>query len=158
MSQPTSVTEWLMAVGLVEYAACFARNDVDVSVLPHLTDLDLKEIGVASLGHRRRLLADIAELPRADARPGCKPQIEAERRHLSVMFCDLVGSTALSRADWESLAQRHNGAFHPQATSPSVDLTTSRPPVLRSALERSSARCWSSPFKGSEPLASRVRG
>ena len=104
MSQPTSVPEWLMAVGLAEYAACFARNDIDMSMLPHLTDLDLKEIGIISLGHRRRLLTGIAELRPADARPGPKPQTEAERRHLSIMFCDLVASTALStRLDVEDL-------------------------------------------------------
>src|SRR3954451_8977457 len=104
MSQPTSVTKWLTAGGLAEYAACFARNDIDVSVLPHLTDLDLKEIGVASLGHRRRLLAGSAELSRAAARYGPKPQTNAELLHLSIMFCDLVGSTALStRLDVEDL-------------------------------------------------------
>ena len=93
MSQPTSISEWLTTVGMPEYATRFAENDIDVSVLGHLTDRDLKEMGV-SLGHRRKLLATIAELPVAAGAGPMAPRDDAQRRHLSIMFCDLVGSTA----------------------------------------------------------------
>ena len=95
MSQSTSIGEWLTTVGMPEYATRFAENDIDVSVLGHLTDRDLKEMGV-SLGHRRKLLATIAELPVAAGAGPMAPRDDAHRRHLSIMFCDLVGSTALS--------------------------------------------------------------
>jgi class 3 adenylate cyclase/predicted ATPase len=99
----SSVAEWLATLGLSEYTDRFAENDIDISVLHLLTDHDLKEIGV-SLGHRRKMVAAIAELEGAAARataqsaatPEPKRQDEAERRQLSVMFCDLVGSTSLS--------------------------------------------------------------
>ena len=58
------IADWLNALGLEQYAQCFAENDIDVSVLRHLTDDDLEKIGV-SLGHRRKILAAIAELPGA---------------------------------------------------------------------------------------------
>jgi len=84
-----------------EYAERFSENKIDVSVLPHLTDQDLKDIGVA-LGHRRKILAAIAELVSAVQAPPqptlteAKRQDTAERRQVTVMFSDLVGSTALS--------------------------------------------------------------
>jgi hypothetical protein len=56
------ITDWLTRLGLPEYAGAFAENGIDVSVLPHLTDQDLKDIGVL-LGHRRKILAAVAELP-----------------------------------------------------------------------------------------------
>jgi class 3 adenylate cyclase/predicted ATPase len=96
-----SIAEWLTEIGLERYATAFAEQDIDVTVLRHLTDSDLESIGV-SLGHRRKLLAAIAELsvtaiPRpARASPEPKPAETAERRRVTVMFCDLVGSTALS--------------------------------------------------------------
>ncbi|MFO1209066.1 MAG: AAA family ATPase [Amaricoccus sp.] len=83
------IEAWLAAIGLPEYAAAFRANDIDADVLPLLTADDLRELGVASIGHRRRILAAAA--------PG-SPEPAAERRILSVMFCDLVGSTALSVA------------------------------------------------------------
>ena len=105
-----SIAEWLEELGLGEYARRFAENGVDFSALHHLTDQDLKDIGVL-LGHRRKMLAAIAELagavpatlqPAAAIEP--KPHDAAERRQLTVMFCDLVGSTALSgRLDPEDL-------------------------------------------------------
>jgi class 3 adenylate cyclase len=108
--QVATITEWLASLGLSEYAQRFAENDIDVTVLRHLTDQDLKEIGV-SLGHRRKILASIAELAgaapataQAKAPPEPKTRDDAERRQLTVMFCDLVGSTALSaRLDPEDL-------------------------------------------------------
>src|SRR5262249_43832636 len=102
---------WLQKLGMSEYAQRFAENDIDVTVLPHLTDQDLKELGV-SLGHRRKMLAAIAELAGAtpmSQRPALaevKPQDNAERRQLTVMFADLVGSTALAaRMDPEDLRE-----------------------------------------------------
>jgi hypothetical protein len=83
------VAEWLENLGMSEYAECFAENDVDLSVLPHLTDHDLKELGV-SLGHRRKMLAAIAELAGAVHAPSqptqteSKPQNTAERRHATL--------------------------------------------------------------------------
>src|SRR5215472_16111416 len=97
-----SIAEWLEDLGLGHYAERFAENGVDFSVLRHLTDQDLKDIGIL-LGHRRKMLAAIAELagavpatlqPRAAIE--LKPHDAAERRQLTVMFTDLVGSTALS--------------------------------------------------------------
>src|ERR1700731_139028 len=112
------IADWLQRLGLGQYAKRFAENDIDFSVLPYLTDQDLEKIGV-SLGHRRKKLAAIAELAgSAPTRPletlasGPLPQEGAQRRQLTVMFCDLVGSTALStRLDPEDLG-RLIGAYH----------------------------------------------
>jgi class 3 adenylate cyclase len=96
------IADWLKKLGMSEYAERFAENRIDVSVLRHLTDQDLKDIGVA-LGHRRKMLAAIhgstsptptAVEPTAVVEP--KSQEAAERRQVTVMFSDLVGSTALS--------------------------------------------------------------
>jgi class 3 adenylate cyclase/tetratricopeptide (TPR) repeat protein len=102
------IATWLKSLGLGEYAQRFAENDIDVSVLRYLSDQDLEKLGV-SLGHRRKMLAAIVELdgaipttPHAAAEPNRRG--EAERRQLTVMFCDLVGSTALSaRLDPEDM-------------------------------------------------------
>ena len=105
------IADWLKQLGMSEYAERFVESDVDTSVLRDLTDQDLKELGV-SLGHRRKMLRAIAELPGAAptspqpafAEP--KPQETAERRQVTVMFSDLVGSTALSaRMDPEDLRE-----------------------------------------------------
>jgi hypothetical protein len=109
-----SIAEWLEKLGLGQYAQCFAENGIDLSDLRHLTDQDLKDIGML-LGHRRRILAAIAEFarpttpePTGATNPG--PQDFAERRQLTVMFCDLVGSTALSgRLDPEDLPEKSDG-------------------------------------------------
>jgi class 3 adenylate cyclase/predicted ATPase len=103
-----SVSEWLRGLGLSQYAARFAENDIDISILPHLTDQDLERLGVASLGHRRKLLHAISILPAAAPVPATEPQPQdsAERRHLTVMFSDLVGSTALAaRMDPEDMRE-----------------------------------------------------
>src|SRR5215472_3032239 len=96
------VADWLKELGLEQYAGSFAENGIDASVLRYLTDQDLEKIGV-SLGHRRKILAAIAELPGTSLRKDTpadavesKPQQTGERRQVTVMFCDLVGSTALS--------------------------------------------------------------
>jgi class 3 adenylate cyclase/predicted ATPase len=104
------IADWLKQLGMSEYVQCFAENKIDVSVLRHLTDQDLKDIGVP-LGHRRKMLAAIGELagaapPAAVAAAEPKPQDAAERRQVTVMFSDLVGSTALSgRMDPEDLRE-----------------------------------------------------
>jgi class 3 adenylate cyclase len=106
------IADWLRKLGLGQYAQRFAENEIDVSVLRHLTDQNLKDIGIP-LGHRRIMLAAIAELsgtspskpePIVEVEP--KPQDAAERRQVTVMFSDLVGSTALSaRMDPEDLRE-----------------------------------------------------
>jgi class 3 adenylate cyclase len=88
-----SVTAWLASLGLSEYQQRFDENDIDFAVLRDLTEQDLRELGV-SLGHRRKLLRAIAELREAPAAAAAHDR--AERRQLTVMFCDLAGSTALS--------------------------------------------------------------
>ena len=113
-----NIADWLGQLGLEQYAQRFAENEIDVSVLRHLTDQDLKDIGVP-LGHRRKILAAIAELndrpaPTSTAPPGiavapppppavavpqsnsAAPEAAAERRYLTVLFCDLVGSTGIA--------------------------------------------------------------
>src|ERR1700726_5341153 len=113
------VVVWLRSLGLEEYEAAFRENKINERVLPSLTAEDLKELGVAALGHRRKLLDAIAALrtdananaPSADAAttsstPSGRPEDRAERRQVTVMFSDLVGSTALSaRMDPEDLRE-----------------------------------------------------
>jgi class 3 adenylate cyclase/predicted ATPase len=111
-----NVAEWLRGLGLEQYAPAFRDNHVDGEVLRRLTAEDLRELGVASIGHRRRLLDAIAAFVAADTPPTPAPApsavAEAERRQLTVMFCDLVGSTPLSaRLDPEDL-RRIIGAYH----------------------------------------------
>ncbi|HEU0215327.1 MAG TPA: AAA family ATPase [Stellaceae bacterium] len=133
---PIDVAVWLRRLGLQQYAPAFAEHDIDPDILPQLTAEDLSGLGVASIGHRRRLLAAIAAL-RSEAAPAAEPARdtadlaagsplpnpppltgeekvggEAERRQLTVMFCDLVGSTPLStRFDPEDLREIV-GAYH----------------------------------------------
>ncbi len=103
-----TIAEWLASIGLAEYAQRFAENYIDPSVLPDLTDQDLKDLGIP-LGHRKKMLRAIVELqgaskPQTAVEPAA--QDHAERRHITVMFCDLVGSTALSvRLDPEDMRE-----------------------------------------------------
>ena len=106
---------WLRRLGLQRYEQAFRENEIDLRVLPELTVDDLKELGVAAIGHRRLILKAIADLavgagPAAVVDvPAASPlnaAAEAERRQLTVMFCDLVGSTPLStRFDPEELRE-----------------------------------------------------
>src|SRR5215470_17338469 len=123
------IAEWLATIGLERYTPAFIDNDIDVEVLRYLTDADLEKIGV-SLGHRRKLLAAIAELgggPATQAQPPSEPnkqeatavrpppafasEIAGERRYLTVMFCDLVDSTGiaakLDAEEWRDLVNAY---------------------------------------------------
>ena len=140
------IADWLTRLGLPEYAGAFAENGIDVSVLPHLTDQDLKDIGVL-LGHRRKILAAVAELPgqSPSASKPFPPVVEArdrhtteppqpapiatspteaigERRHVTVMFCDLVDSTGiaakLDAEEWRDLV----GAYIDAASAAVVEM------------------------------------
>src|SRR6266436_2280983 len=108
------VGSWLRGLGLERYEAAFRENEIDETVLPSLTADDLKDLGIGIVGHRRKLLDAIAALradantkvPLSDTLPTIdrSPKDAAERRHLTVMICDLVGSTALSaRLDPEDM-------------------------------------------------------
>jgi class 3 adenylate cyclase/predicted ATPase len=113
------IVVWLRSLGLGKYEAVFRENDIDETVLPSLTHENLKELGVASFGHRVKLLDAIAalrsdasdrgpssELKTAPAATSAAPEDRAERRQVTVMFSDLVGSTALSaRMDPEDLRE-----------------------------------------------------
>ncbi len=116
------VAVWLQDLGLERYVRAFSDNDIDAGVLPSLTGDDLEKLGVTSVGHRRKLLDAIAALragtpstspaatvstdgvQRADQ--AASPPAQGERRHITVLFCDLVGSTALSaRLDPEDMSE-----------------------------------------------------
>ena len=94
------IAAWLQSLGMQQYEEAFRNNAIDAAVLPELTADDLKDLGVSLVGHRRKLLAAVAALR---SQGGSVPPAAneggstAERRQLSVMFCDLVGSTPLSR-------------------------------------------------------------
>jgi class 3 adenylate cyclase len=101
------LAHWLEALGMSEYAQRFAENDIDIEVLGDLNDADFDRLGV-SIGHRRKLLKALAAgvATRAEAPHGKSATESAERRQVTVMFCDLVGSTALSaRMDPEDLRE-----------------------------------------------------
>jgi class 3 adenylate cyclase/tetratricopeptide (TPR) repeat protein len=132
------IADWLEKLGMSEYAQRFAENDVDFSVLPHLSDLDLKELGV-SLGHRRKMLAAIAKLEDTSTAPAPTrapeslpplvmptgtpmPEAVGERRHVTVMFCDLADSTGiaskLDAEEWRDLV----GAYLDAASAAVVEM------------------------------------
>ena len=111
----TELESWLDQLGLGQYAATFAAHAIDLDVVADLTDADLVSLGIAPLGHRKRLLGAIAGVQRSridnfvvgllPAPPAPRSRPKAERRQVSVLFCDLVGSTALAhRLDPEELA------------------------------------------------------
>jgi class 3 adenylate cyclase len=118
-----NIVVWLRSLGLGKYEAAFRENDIDETVLPSLTHENLKELGVASLGHRVKLLDAIAalrtdvggktssvEATTTSSAPSAHPEDRAERRQVTVMFSDLVGSTALSaRMDPEDLREVISG-------------------------------------------------
>ena len=153
------VVAWLRGLGLEQYVPAFRDNDVDGEVLPELTADDLISIGVTSVGHRRKLLAAIAALgaePTRDSAqpavsatptPTSPPTVDAERRQLTVMFCDLVGSTALSaRLDPEDLREVV-GAYH-RCCADLITATAKRPSAPTTWLTRSHSPTATRPTNG----------
>jgi class 3 adenylate cyclase len=115
-----SIEEWLAELGLEKYVQEFSDNEITLEALPHISEADLKEIGVA-LGARRILMAAIGDItardppsPATKADSGGDARPEAERRPLTVMFCDMVGSTALAEQldpeDMRELIRRYQNA------------------------------------------------
>ena len=104
------VTTWLEEHGLTKYVKAFVENDITISELAHLTEEDLREIGLP-VGARRRFLSAVSEAKQQESltvvdKSDPSTSGEAERRQLTVMFCDLVGSTELSqRLDPEDLSE-----------------------------------------------------
>jgi class 3 adenylate cyclase/predicted ATPase len=137
-----NIDGWLRGIGLVQYAETFRANDIDGELLGRLTNDDLKDIGVVSFGHRKKLLEAIAALGGAPAAaaaslpvmpapilaaiapPLISASIEAagERRYLTVMFCDLVGSTSISAQldaeEWRDIV----GAYIDAASAAVVEM------------------------------------
>jgi class 3 adenylate cyclase/tetratricopeptide (TPR) repeat protein len=126
MTNAGDIRTWLAGQGLAKYSEAFASNDIDLDVLPELNDADLKDLGVASLGDRKRLLKAIASLVATNVPTGVATEVprqrrdadhgqripSAERRQVTIMFCDLVGSTALSaRLDPEDMREII-GSYH----------------------------------------------
>jgi hypothetical protein len=117
------IRNWLEAIGLSQYADAFEANDIDMGLVGQVDDQTLKDIGVSSAGHRLRIrnpiskLSPTAALDTRENAPTAAERPSAERRQLTVMFCDLVGSTALSaRLDPEDLravigARQHSSGF-----------------------------------------------
>ena len=117
VATPQPIAEWLEKLGLGQYGHRFVEHEITLSILPDLTDADLKELGVSALGHRRLLLRAIAELDGVEKRTPThaaaataavipEQRDTAERRQVTVMFSDLVGSTALAgRMDPEDLRE-----------------------------------------------------
>ena len=112
----TEIRQWLTSIGLDQYADLFEENDIELALLSELTDEHLQAIGVASVGHRMKILKAVREeVPRTgngsvvmteETAPQPTTTGEAERRQLTVMFCDLAGSTALAeRFDPEDLGE-----------------------------------------------------
>ena len=104
----TDIHEWLYELGLVHFIETFEANEIDAEVLPDLVEADLEKIGIP-LGPRKKMLKAISRLATETAAPTQSPEPDtraAERRQLTVMFCDLVGSTALSeKLDPEDLRE-----------------------------------------------------
>jgi class 3 adenylate cyclase/predicted ATPase len=115
------ISDWLKKLGMFEYIDRFVENHIDESIIRELTDQDLKDLGVVSLGHRRKMLRAIRDLgnasaavtaPKAPVATEPAWRDEAERRQLTVMFADLVGSSALSaKLDPEDM-RTVIGAYH----------------------------------------------
>ena len=127
MEATVNVAAWLKNLGLEQYEAAFRDNAIDGDLLPSLTAEDLKDLGVTIVGHRRKLLDAIAAIgaaskpkpppapadppgtlhaPAVASRPQSRSGADAERRPITVMFCDLVGSTSLAAKldaeDWRA--------------------------------------------------------
>ena len=112
MSAELTIEQWLATLGLDQYSSAFRNNDIDFRALAYLNDEDLKELGV-SLGHRRVLLAAVKSLDSKSSvaqpipvSPAPPPSSEAERRQLTILFCDIADSTELTqRMDPEDMRE-----------------------------------------------------
>ena len=116
------VAAWLRELGLGQYEQAFNDNAVDGEVLPRLTADDLRDLGVVAIGHRRKLLDAIAALRAHAPKVAATPELEGERRQVTIVFADLAGYTALSREldaeEVHALLERFFTA--PTASSPSM--------------------------------------
>ena len=128
------ISAWLQSLGLQRYEEVFRANEINERVLPRLTADDLKDLGVTLVGHRRLLLDAIAALRTGEPTlAGERAPAAAERRQLTVMFCDLVGSTALSAAlDPEDLREVI-AAYHRTVAVSSGALTALSPSIWETA-------------------------
>jgi hypothetical protein len=136
MANAGNIRAWLAELGLAKYAEAFASNDIDLDILPELTDADLERLGVASLGDRKRLLKAIASIASAEkssvvpTTTGPSPT-DAERRQVTVMFSDLVWGVTVksyfSRRPLPSFLQRPEGSSQGHA-----DRAIARRPCIRS--------------------------
>ena len=153
------VEAWLQGLGLERYITAFRDNEINWAVLPKLTADDLRDIGVTAVGHRRMLLEAIAQLSATDASPDpippsapaggsplphpplprlvpgiigeAKAGAEAERRQLTIMFCDLVGSTPL--ASTPRICARSSASTTGASPTPSAALVVSSPSIWATA-------------------------
>ena len=147
------VVVWLRSLGLGKYEAAFRENEIDETLLPSLTHETLKELGVTAVGHRLKLLDAIATLrsdasgktpsadtPTTSSAPSAPPEDRAERRQVTVMFSDLVGSTAHSAALRSSRVQRGGNqtvmSATGTATSCDVRVTAALPPAAETVRPR----------------------
>jgi len=111
------IEKWLAEIDLGQYAQTFIDNDIDFDILQDLTESDLEKLGMTSMGHRKRLVREVRSQPAKSESPASVGTADAERRQLTVMFCDLVGSTALSETlDPEDLREL-NKAYQEAATA-----------------------------------------
>jgi len=149
-----AIADWLEKLGMSEYAERFAENRIDLSVLPDLTDQDLEKLGVV-LGDRRKMLRSIRELSGAvlaSLQPAfTEPKLQdtAERRQVTVMFSDLVGSTALAgRMDGRRNDRRWANAWSPEQIARRLRSMTPCASAMKPSIKRCSfkdeARCGAS--------------
>jgi class 3 adenylate cyclase len=133
-SAAMDVGEWLKGIGLGQYEATFREHEIDAEVLPEVTEADLEKFGIP-FGHRKRLIKAIVKLgAAAPEQPGAAPpqptvpsqsprtfRPDAERRPITVMFCDLVGSTELAARldpeDWRNLVNAYLDAAEAAVTA-----------------------------------------
>jgi hypothetical protein len=153
------VGAWLRGLGLGEYEATFRENAIDDTVLPNVTAEDLKDLGVGIVGHRRKLLDAIAALrtgadakaptpsstplPRAPVAAASTQEAAGERRHVTVLFCDLVDSTGiaakLDAEEWRDLVGAYLDAASTAVTEMGGKVISAR--SLRGKVESGERRC-----------------
>lgn len=155
------IAAWLRGLGLERYEQTFRDNEIEGGVLAMLTADDLKEAGIAAVGHRRRLLDAIVALTPGDATagvPAAPPVEQAERRQITVMFVDLVGSTGLaSRLDPEETREVLR-AYQNAVTGEVARVDGHVAKLMEQPRRRSTlASCRPTGSRGIPPLRSRYR-